>query len=227
VGQKVHPYGFRIGTLYGWQSNWFAERHYAERLHEDVRLRSFIKKKLFHAGISKVVIDRTGDKVVVNVFTARPGILIGKRGAEVETLRAELAGLCRNREIFINIKEIRKAELDAQLVAENIALQLERRVAFRRAMKKAMTSTMKFGAGGIRLECGGRLGGAEMSRRERYAEGRVPLHTLRADIDFGKAEAKTTYGVVGVKCWIFKGEAADKDLREGTLSQRVLDESVR
>jgi small subunit ribosomal protein S3 len=227
VGQKVHPYGFRIGTLYGWQSNWFAERHYAERLHEDVRLRSYIKKKLFHAGISKVVIDRTGDKVVVNVFTARPGILIGKRGAEVETLRAELAGLCRNREVFINIKEIRKAELDAQLVAENVALQLERRVAFRRAMKKAVTSTMKFGAGGVRIQCSGRLGGSEMGRREWYREGRVPLHTLRADIDYGLAEAKTTYGVIGVKCWIFRGDVPDKELRSSVLSRRVGGEVAR
>ena len=227
MGQKVHPYGFRIGTLYGWQSNWFAERHYAERLHEDVRLRSFIKKKLFHAGISKVVIDRTGDKVVVNVFTARPGILIGKRGAEVETLRAELAALCRNRELFINIKEIRKAELDAQLVAENVALQLERRVAFRRAMKKAVTSTMKFGAGGVRIQCSGRLGGSEMGRREWYREGRVPLHTLRAEIDYGLAEAKTTYGVIGVKCWIFRGDVPDKELRTNVLSRRVGGEVTR
>ena len=227
MGQKVHPYGFRIGTLYGWQSNWFAERHYAERLHEDVRLRSFIKKKLFHAGISKVVIDRTGDKVVVNVFTARPGILIGKRGAEVETLRAELSALCRNRELFINIKEIRKAELDAQLVAENVALQLERRVAFRRAMKKAVTSTMKFGAGGVRIQCSGRLGGSEMGRREWYREGRVPLHTLRAEIDYGLAEAKTTYGVIGVKCWIFRGDVPDKELRTNVLSRRVGGEVTR
>jgi len=227
VGQKVHPYGFRIGTLYGWQSNWFAERHYAERLHEDIRLRNYIKKKLFHAGISKVVIDRTGDKVVVNVYTARPGILIGKRGAEVETLRTELAGLCRHREIFINIKEIRKAELDAVLVAENVALQLERRVAFRRAMKKAVTSTMKFGAGGVRIQCSGRLGGSEMGRREWYREGRVPLHTLRAEIDYGLAEAKTTYGVIGVKCWIFRGDVPDKDLRGGMLSRRVGGEVTR
>jgi small subunit ribosomal protein S3 len=226
LGQKVHPYGFRLGTLYGWKSNWFEERRYGQQIHEDYQIRKFIKKKLFHAGISKVVVDRTGEKIVVNIHTARPGILIGKRGAEVETLRQEL-GQFTSHEIFINIKEIRKAELDAQLVAENIALQLERRVAFRRAMKKAITSTMKFGAGGIRLECGGRLGGAEMGRRERYAEGRVPLHTLRADIDFGMAEAKTTYGVVGVKCWIFKGEATDRDLREGTLSQRATDEAVR
>jgi small subunit ribosomal protein S3 len=227
VGQKVHPYGFRIGTLYGWQSNWFAEKHYADQLHEDIAIRNYIKKKLYHAGISKVVIDRTGEKIVVNIHTARPGILIGKRGAEVETLRAELGGFTRHKEIFINIREIRKAELDAQLVAENVALQLERRVAFRRAMKKAVMSTMKFGAGGIRIQCAGRLGGSEMGRREWYREGRVPLHTLRAEIDFGIAEAKTTYGVIGVKCWIFKGDVTDKDIRGGVLSERAGDGAAR
>ncbi len=227
MGQKVHPYGFRLGTLYGWQSNWFAERKYADQLHEDIKIRDFIKKKLFHAGISKVVIDRTGDKVVVNIHTARPGILIGKRGAEVESLRAELSKLSQHREIYINIMEIRKAELDAQLVAENVALQLERRVAFRRAMKKAVTSTMKFGAGGIRIQCAGRLGGSEMGRREWYREGRVPLHTLRAEIDYGFAEAKTTYGVIGVKCWVFRGDVSDKDMRKGALSQRVGQEPTR
>jgi small subunit ribosomal protein S3 len=225
VGQKVHPYGFRIGTLYGWQSNWFAERHYADQLHQDLKLRNYIKKKLYHAGIAKVVIDRTGDKVVVNIHTARPGILIGKRGAEVETLRAELGSFSDNKEIFINIREIRKAELDAQLVAENVALQLERRVAFRRAMKKAVTSTMKFGAGGIRIQCAGRLGGSEMGRREWYREGRVPLHTLRAEVDFGFAQAKTTYGVIGVKCWVFRGEIGEKDLRTGALAQRLGEEA--
>jgi small subunit ribosomal protein S3 len=226
VGQKVHPYGFRLGTLYGWKSNWFDERRYADQVQEDHAIRRHIKKKLYHAGISKVVIDRTGEKCVVNIHTARPGILIGKRGAEVEVLRQELTRFTGH-EIFINIKEIRKAELDAQLVAENVALQLERRVAFRRAMKKAMTSTMKFGARGIRIETAGRLGGAEMGRRERYAEGRVPLHTLRADIDFGVAEAKTTYGVIGVKCWIFKGDVADKEMRRGALSQRIPDDGTR
>jgi len=226
VGQKIHPYGFRLGTIYGWQSNWFAERSYGQQLHEDIRVRSFIKKKLYHAGISKVVIERTGDKLLINIHTARPGILIGKRGAEVESLRQELAGYSKN-DVFINIKEIRKAELDAQLVAENVALQLERRVAFRRAMKKAVTSTMKFGAEGIRIACAGRLGGAEMGRREWYREGRVPLHTLRADIDYGLAEAKTTYGIIGVKCWVFKGDLADKDVRAGALSQRGRDEAVR
>ena len=220
MGQKVHPYGFRLGTLYGWQSNWYAGRHYAEQLHQDLQIRKFIKKKLYHAGISKVVIERTGEKVVVNIHTARPGILIGKRGAEVETLRKELKAYTTN-DIFINIKEIRKAELDAQLVAENIALQLERRVAFRRAMKKAMISTMKFGAQGVRIQCSGRLGGAEMGRREWYRDGRVPLHTLRADIEYGFAEAKTTYGIIGVKCWIFKGDVGDSDLHKGPLADRA------
>ena len=227
LGQKVHPYGFRLGTLYGWQSNWFAERGYSSQLHEDIKIRKFIKKKLFHAGISKVIIDRTGEKIVVNIHTARPGILIGKRGAEVEILRAELGAMSDNKEIFINIREIRKAELDAQLVAEAVALQLERRVAFRRAMKKAVTSTMKFGAEGIRLQCAGRLGGAEMGRREWYREGRVPLHTLRAEIDYGMAEAKTTYGIVGVKCWVFKGEVADKDLHKNSLALRNEEEPAR
>ena len=227
MGQKVHPYGFRLGTLYGWQSNWFAERGYGTQLREDIKIRKFIKKKLFHAGISKVIIDRTGDKIVVNIHTARPGILIGKRGAEVETLRAELGAMSDNKEIFINIREIRKAELDAQLVAEAVALQLERRVAFRRAMKKAVTSTMKFGAEGVRLQCSGRLGGAEMGRREWYREGRVPLHTLRAEIDYGMAEAKTTYGIIGVKCWVFKGDVADKELRKGALALRNEEEPAR
>jgi len=226
VGQKIHPYGFRLGTIYGWQSNWFAEKAYGQQLHEDIRIRDFIKKKLYHAGISKVVIERTGDKLLINIHTARPGILIGKRGAEVENLRKELAAYS-DKDVFINIKEIRKAELDAQLVAENVALQLERRVAFRRAMKKAVTSTMKFGAQGIRIACAGRLGGAEMGRREWYREGRVPLHTLRADIDYGFAEAKTTYGVIGVKCWVFRGDLADKDLRSSALSQRGRDEAAR
>ena len=213
MGQKVHPYGFRLGTLYGWQSNWFADKHYAEQLHEDVAVRKFIKKKLFHAGISKVVIERTGEKLVANIHTARPGILIGKRGAEVDTLRKELKAFT-SRDVFINVKEIRKAELDAQLVAENIALQLERRVAFRRAMKKAVAIAMKFGAKGIRVRCAGRLGGSDMSRVETYREGRVPLHTLRADIEFGLAEARTKTGMIGVKVWIFRGEVLPRKVRQ-------------
>ena len=206
--------------------NWFAERKYAKQLHEDIRIRRFIKKKLFHAGISKVVIDRSGDKIVVNIHTARPGILIGKRGAEVESLRAELSNISEHKEIFINIKEIRKAELDAQLVAENVALQLERRVAFRRAMKKALTSAMKFGAQGIRVRVSGRLGGAEMSRTTQYMEGRVPLHTLRAQIDYGLAEAKATYGVIGVKVWVFTGIVPESQVRDQRLGTRSSEAQV-
>ena len=226
MGQKIHPYGFRVGTLFGWQSNWFNDKGYANQLHEDLEVRKYIKKKLFHAGISKVVIERTGEKMVINIHTARPGILIGKRGAEIEVLRKDLKKFT-DADIFVNVKEIRKAELDAQLVAENIASQLERRVAFRRAMKKAMTSTMKFGAEGIRIQCSGRLGGADMGRREWYRDGRVPLHTLRANIDYGLAEARTTYGIIGVKVWIFKGEVGDKDLRKGPLSEQSAPEAAR
>jgi small subunit ribosomal protein S3 len=216
VGQKVHPYGFRLGIINGWQSNWFAERNYAGMLHEDIAIRNHIKRKLFHAGISRIVVERRAEKMAVNIYTARPGILIGKRGAEVDALRKELASFTAN-EVFINIREIRKAELDAQLVAENVALQLVRRVAFRRAMKRAVTSTMKFGAQGVKIKLGGRLGGGEMSRQEQYREGRVPLHTLRAEIDFGLAEAKTTYGVIGVKVWIFTGYVPDAQVRERQL----------
>ena len=212
MGQKVHPYGFRLGVINGWQSNWFAERGYGPMLHEDLKIRDFIKKKVHHAGISRIVIERRADKMAVNIHTARPGILIGKRGSEVELLRKEVNELTNN-EVFINIREIRKAEIDAQLVAENVAQQLVRRMAFRRAMKKAVTSAMKFGAQGIRLRVSGRLGGAEMSRRTEYREGRVPLHTLRAKIDYGFAEARTTYGTIGVKAWVFTGLVPDAQIR--------------
>ena len=216
MGQKVHPYGFRLGVIHGWQSNWFAERGYGDMLHEDLRIRSFIKQKVFHAGISRIVIERRADKMAINIHTARPGILIGKRGAEVDMLRKEVAKLTDS-EVFINIREIRKAEIDAQLVAENVAQQLVRRMAFRRAMKKAVSSTMKFGAGGVKIAVAGRLGGAEMSRRAEYREGRVPLHTLRAEIDYGMAEAKTTYGVIGVKCWVFTGYVPDSRIKSERL----------
>ncbi len=216
MGQKVHPYGFRLGVIYGWQSNWFAERGYAEMLHEDLRIREFIKKRVFNAGISRIVIERRADKMSINIHTARPGILIGKRGAEVDMLRKEVAKLTES-EVFINIREIRTAEIDAQLVAENVAQQLVRRMAFRRAMKKAVSSTMKFGAGGVKIAVAGRLGGAEMSRRAEYREGRVPLHTLRAEIDYGLAEAKTTYGVIGVKCWVFTGYVPDSRMKQEHL----------
>ena len=205
MGQKVHPTGFRLGVIRTWDSKWYHEKSYAKWLHEDIKLRKFLRDKLKSAGISKVEIERAANKIKVNVHTARPGIVIGKKGAGIEQLKAELQKHSEN-EIFLNIHEVRKAETDAQLVAENVAVQLERRVAFRRAMKKSMQTAMKFGAKGIRIACAGRLGGAEMSRREWYRDGRVPLHTLRADVDYGFAEAKTTYGIIGVKVWIFKGE---------------------
>ena len=217
MGQKVHPYGFRLGIINGWQSNWYAERGYAQMLHEDLRIRNHIKKRVYHAGVSRIVIERRADKMSVNIHAARPGILIGKRGAEVEALRKEVASLTRN-EVFINIREIRKAEIDATLVAENISQQLVRRVAFRRAMKKAVTAAMKFGAQGIRIRVKGRLGGAEMSRTAQYLEGRVPLHTLRAQIDFGISEAKTTYGVIGVAVWVFTGYVPDAQIRKRILN---------
>lgn len=210
MGQKVHPVGFRLGIIRTWESKWYAEKDYAGLLHEDLKLRDYLKKRLHHAGISKVEIERAASKAKVNIFAARPGIIIGKKGSEVEALKKDLAKLT-DKEIFINIQEVRKPEIDAQLVAENVALQLERRVAFRRAMKKAVSQALKFGAEGVKIECSGRLGGAEMSRREWYREGRVPLHTLRADIDYGFAEAKTTYGIIGVKVLVFKGEILDRD----------------
>jgi small subunit ribosomal protein S3 len=205
LGQKVHPIGFRLGIIRTWDSKWYAEGDYAKLLHEDIKLRSYLKKRLYHAGISKIELERAASKAKINIFAARPGIIIGKKGSEVEALKKELAQLT-DKEVFINIQEVRKPEIDAQLVAENVALQLERRVAFRRAMKKSVSQALKFGAQGIKINCSGRLGGAEMSRTEWYREGRVPLHTLRADIDYGFAEAKTTYGIIGVKVLIFKGE---------------------
>ncbi len=210
MGQKVHPIGFRLGILTKWESNWYAEKEFSKLLHEDIKIRKYIKKKLYHAGISKIGIERTADKVRVNIHASRPGIIIGKRGTEVDVLRKDLAKITP-KEIFINIKEVRKPEMDAQLVSESVALQLERRVTFRRAMKKAVSSAMKFGAKGIKITCAGRLGGAEIARTEWYREGRVPLHTLRADIDYGHAEAHTTYGLIGVKCWIFRGEVLERE----------------
>jgi small subunit ribosomal protein S3 len=205
MGQKTHPIGFRLGIIRSWTSKWYEEKQYAKWLHEDIKLKEYIKEKLGHAGVSSIEVERAANKAKINIFTARPGIVIGKRGAGIETLKKDVQKLTEN-EVFLNIQEVRKAEINAQLVAENIATQLERRVAFRRAMKKAVQTAMKFGAKGIKVHCGGRLGGAEMARREWYREGRVPLHTLRADVDYGFAEANTTYGVIGVKCWIFKGE---------------------
>ncbi len=209
MGQKVHPIGFRLGITRTWESRWYADADYAEKLHADLKLRNFLKKRLYHAGVSKIELERAANKVKINIFAARPGIIIGKKGAEVEVLKKDLAKITSD-ECFINIQEVRKPEVDAQLVAENIVLQLERRVAFRRAMKRSVSMALKFGAKGIKINCAGRLGGAEMSRTEWYREGRVPLHTLRADIDYGFAEAKTTYGIIGVKVLIFKGEVLGK-----------------
>ena len=205
MGQKVHPIGLRLGIIRSWDSKWFAKKEYANLVYEDAEIRKFLKEKLYHAGISRIEIARAADRARIRIHTARPGIVIGKKGAEIEGLKRQLEQIVK-REVMIDIQEVRKPEMDATLVAENIALQLTRRVAFRRAMKKAVSSALKFGAKGVRVACAGRLGGAEMARREWYREGRVPLHTLRADIDYGTAVAKTTYGVIGVKVWIFKGE---------------------
>ncbi len=211
MGQKVNPIGLRLNIIRTWDSIWYADRDYAKFLIEDQEIRKFLKKRLYHAGISRIVISRTGEKVRIKLHTARPGIVIGKKGAEIEALKRELEKLT-GRVCVIDIQEVRRPEADAQLVAENIALQLERRVAFRRAMKKAVNIALKFGAKGIKVCCSGRLGGAEMARREWYREGAVPLHTLRADIDYGFAEARTTYGVIGVKVWIYKGDVlADEE----------------
>lgn len=205
MGHKVHPIGFRLGYIKPWNSRWFAEKEYAALLHEDLRVRKIVKAKLYHAGISRIEIERSGNQLRINLHTSRPGIIIGRKGAEVDKLKVELEALTK-RQVVINIKEIKKPEVDAQLVAENIALQLEKRIAFRRAMKKAVVSALRLGAKGIKVNCAGRLGGAEIARTEWYREGRVPLHTLRADIDYGLAEAKTTYGQIGVKVWIYRGE---------------------
>ncbi len=210
MGQKVNPIGMRIGIVKTWGSRWYADKNYSAFILEDDKIRKFIKKKLSHAGISKVEIERSSKHVRLRIFTARPGIVIGKKGSEIELLKGELMKLT-DQEVFIDIQEVRKPELDAQLVAENVANQLIRRIAFRRAMKRGVASAMRFGAKGVKVICSGRLGGAEMARTEWYHEGRVPLHTLRADIDYGFTEAKTTYGIIGVKVFIFKGEILKKD----------------
>ena len=208
MGQKVHPTGFRLGIIKTWNSKWYAEKNYAKLLHEDLAIRKFIQKNLKTAGIAKVDIERTANRITVTVHTAKPGMIIGQKGAEVEKLKKSIQKMTQQ-DVYIKIQEVRRADLNAQLVAENVASQLVRRIAFRRAMKKSVMATMKLlkeGEGGVKIMCGGRLGGAEMSRREWYREGRVPLHTLRADIDYGFAEARTTYGTIGVKVWIYHGE---------------------
>lgn len=205
MGQKVNPIGLRLGIVKTWDSRWFSGKNYAEYILADYNIRKYLKERLYHAGVAKIEIERSTRRVRLRIFTARPGIVIGKKGAEIELLKKDLEKMI-DQEVLIDIQEVRKPEIDAQLVAENVALQLVRRVAFRRAMKRAVTSSMRFGAKGIKIICSGRLGGAEMARTEWYREGRVPLHTLRADIDYGITAAKTTYGIVGVKVFIFKGE---------------------
>ncbi|KXS55758.1 MAG: 30S ribosomal protein S3 [Candidatus Adiutrix intracellularis] len=230
MGQKTHPTGFRLGVIKTWSSRWYAGRDFGQQVVEDRRIRDYVKKKLEAAGVSQIEIERAANKVKLRIHTARPGIVIGKKGADIEILRKELEKLIRrevvvqgehgsenkhlSREVLIDIQEVRKPEISAQLVAEAVAQQLQRRVAFRRAMKKSISLAFKFGALGVKIHCAGRLGGAEMARREWYREGRVPLHTLRADVDYGFAEAHTTYGVIGVKAWIFKGEVLDADTPE-------------
>ncbi|TKJ34915.1 30S ribosomal protein S3 [bacterium (candidate division B38) B3_B38] len=205
MGQKVHPKGFRLGYSKTWNSRWFASKSYREWLHEDLQIKRKLKKRFAHAGVSTIEIERAANKLKINILTSRPGIIIGRKGAEVDRLKAEIERET-NRDVFINIEEINRPEIDSQLVAESVALQLERRIAFRRAMRKAVESAIHFGAQGIKVKCSGRLNGAEIARSEWYISGRLPLQTLRADVDFGIAEAKTTYGVVGVKVWIYHGE---------------------
>ncbi|MBC10544.1 MAG: 30S ribosomal protein S3 [Rickettsiales bacterium] len=218
MGQKTNPIGLRLGIIKPWESRWFSEKDYSRLLEEDINLRRFLLKKLTSAGISKIVIERPAKLAKITVHTSRPGVIIGKKGSDIEKLKKSISKIVSG-EISINIVEIKKPELDSQLVADNIAQQLERRVAFRRAMKRAVQSAMRLGAKGIRVNCSGRLGGAEIARTEWYREGRVPLHTLRAEIDYGVSRANTTYGICGVKVWIFKGEKFDKDIGNGTESK--------
>ena len=213
MGQKTNPIGFRLGVIKSWESRWFSVKDYSKLLQEDITIRKFLIKKLSSAGISKVVIERPAKLAKITIHTSRPGVIIGKKGSDIEKLKKDIGNITEG-DVSINILEIKKPELDSQLVADNIAQQLERRVAFRRAMKRAVQSAMRLGALGIRVNCSGRLGGAEIARTEWYREGRVPLHTLRADIDYGVSRANTTYGICGVKVWIFKGEKFDKDVND-------------
>jgi small subunit ribosomal protein S3 len=229
MGQKVHPTGFRLGIIKTWNSKWYEDKNYAKWLHEDIRIRRAVKEYLMNASIASIEVERAANKAKVIVFTGRPGMVIGKGGKGIEILKTGNIGTAAkgeplfvgvqsltDNEVYVDVQEVRKVETSAQLVAENIGTQLERRVAFRRAMKKAVATAMKFGAKGIRVRCSGRLGGAEMSRVETYREGRVPLHTLRADIEYGLAEARTKYGIIGIKCWIFKGEVLPRRTRRPT-----------
>ena len=223
MGQKTNPIGLRLGIIKPWESRWFSERDYSKLLQEDIDLRKFLFKKLSSAGISKIVIERPAKLANVTLYTSRPGVIIGKKGSDIEKLKKSVSKIVSG-DVNINIVEIKKPELDSQLVADNIAQQLERRVAFRRAMKRAVQSAMRLGALGIRVNCSGRLGGAEIARTEWFREGRVPLHTLRAEIDYGVSRANTTYGICGVKVWIFKGEKFDKDLTDNSDNLKSTDE---
>jgi len=218
MGQKVHPYGFRLGFNKPWRSRWFAKQGYSKLLQEDIELRETLRERLKSAGVSSIEVDRPGNKLRVTIRTSRPGIIIGRKGAEIEKLKQDMAKRTK-REVFIDIQEVHKPELDAQLVSESIALQLEKRVAFRRAMRKAVDSALRFGCKGIKVRVSGRLNGAEIARSEWYLQGQLPLHTLRADIDYGFAEARTTYGVIGVKAWLYKGEILDLTKRRGLLPE--------
>jgi small subunit ribosomal protein S3 len=217
LGQKTHPYGFRLGYNKGWRSRWFAKKEYADLLHEDVVLRGQLKERLRSAGVSGIDVERAANKLVVRIYTARPGIIIGRKGSEIDKLKNEVQKRTK-REVHIDIQEVHRPEMDAQLVAESIALQLEKRVAFRRAMRKAVDSALRFGCKGIKVRVAGRLNGAEIARKEWYLQGRLPLQTLRANIDFGTAEAHTTYGVIGVKCWIYQGEKIPERSRTSTAA---------
>ena len=221
MGQKTHPIGFRLGVIKTWQSNWYSDRNMADLLQEDLMIRRYVKSRLSRAGISKVEIERAPQKATITIHTARPGIVIGRKGAEVDKLRDELQHLT-GKEIYINIQEIRRPELDAQLIGDSIARQIEQRISFRRAMKKSITAAMRMGAEGIKITCGGRLGGAEMSRSESFNDGRVPLHTLRADIDYARSTAHTTYGCIGIKVWICKGEIIKGEETDAGVGQATL-----
>jgi small subunit ribosomal protein S3 len=226
VGQKVHPYGFRLGFNKSWRSRWYERRRYAEWLHEDLELRRQLKKKLAHAGVSSIDIERAANKLKINILTSRPGIIIGKRGSEVDKLRDQVQKKT-GREVFINIQEILKPEVDAQLVSESIAMQLEKRIAFRRAMRKSIEAAVRFGARGVKVRCAGRLAGTEIARTEWYLNGRLPLHTLRSDVDYGTWEARTTYGAIGVKVWIYKGEIDELGVRRSEPGRSGAADSLR
>ncbi|MEW6606743.1 MAG: 30S ribosomal protein S3 [bacterium] len=229
MGQKVHPIGFRLKYIYDWESRWFSKKSYRNDLIEDLKIRKFIKERLKRTGVSKIIIERFGQKMRITIYTARPGIVIGRRGQDVEKLRQEILKMT-NLQIQIDINEIKEPELEAQVVAENIAIQIEKRISFRRAMRQAVITALRHGAKGIKVTCGGRLGGAEIARSEWYREGRVPLHTLRAEIDYATAEAVTTYGRIGIKVWIFKGEILSEEERERArlmgLGAKLMEEEV-